>query len=114
MTFSKKIVLAAGLTVALVLSGCGGGSNSPSTPAVGTGTGTGTGSGSGSGSGSGTGTGNGTSVSATSVPDSAGNSVATFLAFLVAMASSETSEPLSMSNGFTVPSDETSDPIPTT
>ena len=98
MTFSRKIALTAGLTVALVLSGCGGGSDGPSTPVGGTGTGTG----------------NGTSVTATSVPDSAGNSVTTFLAFLVAMASSETSEPLTMSNGFTVPSDETSDPIPTT
>ena len=102
MTFSKKIALTAGLTLALVLSGCGGGSDGPSTPVGGTGTGTGTG------------TGNGTSVTATSVPDSAGNSVTTFLAFLVAMASSETSDPLTMSNGFTVPSDETSDPIPTT
>ena len=98
MTFSKKIALTAGLTVALALSGCGGGSDGSSTPVGGTGTGTG----------------NGTSVTATSVPDSAGNSVTTFLAFLVAMASSETSEPLTMSNGFTVPSDETSDPIPTT
>ena len=100
MTFSKKIALTAGLTVALALSGCGGGSDGSSTPVGGTGTGTGTG--------------NVTSVTATSVPDSAGNSVTTFLAFLVAMASSETSEPLTMSNGFTVPSDETSDPIPTT
>ena len=100
MIFSKKIVLAAGLTVVLVLSGCGGGSDGPSTPVVGTG--------------AGTGTGNGTSVTATSVPDSAGNSVATFLAFLVAMVSSETSDPLTLSNGFTVPSDETGDPIPTT
>ena len=98
MTFSKKIALTAGLIVALALSGCGGGSDGSSTPVGGTGTGTG----------------NGTSVTATSVPDSAGNSVTTFLAFLVAMASSETSEPLTMSNGFTVPSDETSDPIPTT
>ena len=89
MTFSKKIALAAGLTVVLVLSGCGGGSNSSSTPVGGTST-------------------------ANSVPDSAGNSVTTFLAFLVAMTSSETSEPLSMSNGFTVPADETNDPMPTT
>lgn len=96
MTFSKKIALAAGLTAALVLSGCGGGSDGPSTPV------------------GGAGTGNGTSVTATSVPDSAGNSVTTFLAFLVAMASSETSDPLTMSNGFTVPADETSDPIPAT
>ena len=96
MTFSKKIALAAGLTAALVLSGCGGGggSDGPSTPVGGTGT--------------------GTSVTATSVPDSTGNSVTTFLAFLVAMASSETSDPLTMSNGFTVPADETNDPIPTT
>ena len=94
MTFSKKIALAAGLTVALVLGGCGGGSNGSSSPVGGTGT--------------------GTSVTANSVPDSAGSSVTTFLAFLVAMASSETSEPLSMSNGFTVPADETSDPKPTT
>ena len=108
MIFSKNIALAAGLTVVLVLTGCGGGSDSPSTPAVVTGTGTGTGAGMGSG------TGNGTSVTANSVPDSAGNSVTTFLAFLVAMASSETSEPLSMSNGFTVQADETSDPMPTT
>ena len=114
MIFSKNIALAAGLTVVLVLSGCGGGSDSPSTPAVVTGTGTGTGTGAGAGAGMGSGTGNGTSVTANSVPDSAGNSVTTFLAFLVAMASSETSEPLSMSNGFTVQADETSDPMPTT
>ena len=112
MIFSKNIALAAGLTVVLVLTGCGGGSDSPSTPAVVTGTGTGAGTGAGAGMGSGTG--NGTSVTANSVPDSAGNSVTTFLAFLVAMASSETSEPLSMSNGFTVQADETSDPMPTT
>ena len=93
MTFSKKITLAAGLAVALVIGGCGGGNDGPSTPVATTGTGT-------------------SSVPSTTVPDSAGNTMTSFLAFLVAMVSSETSEPLTISNGFVAPSDETSDPMP--
>ena len=52
---------------------------------------------------------------ATAVPDSAGISVAAFLAFIASLASDdETSEPLTISDTFAVPADEANEPDPLT
>ena len=44
---------------------------------------------------------------ATSVPDSAGASSASFLDFIQSLTTDETSEPLTISDAFSVPADET-------
>ena len=51
---------------------------------------------------------------AVEVPASAGTSASNFIDFLLAMASTETSEPLSIGDGFAVPAEEASDPRPLT
>ena len=49
----------------------------------------------------------------TSVPDSAGASIAAFFSFIVGLsASDEASEPLTISTAFAVPADETSESTP--
>ncbi len=54
-------------------------------------------------------------VASTEVPASAGASTAAFLSFLMSLsASNETSEPLSISDTFAVPPDESSEPTPLT
>ncbi len=47
-----------------------------------------------------------------SVPDSAGLSTTAFIDFLLTMANGETSEPLTIRDGFAVPADETGDARP--
>ena len=83
MNKTSKIWLAAGLATTLILSGCSG-ENNDDGPG---------------------------SVSSTSVPDSADDSPAAFMAFLLSLdPNDETSEPLTVSDSFQVPDDETSEP----
>ncbi len=84
MNTTPKILLAAGLATTLIVSGCAG--NDDPQPVTG---------------------------SASSVPDSAGASPAAFTAYLLTLSpNDETSEPLTLSNGFAVPDDEVNDPQP--
>lgn len=86
MNTTSKTLLAVGLATTLVLSGCSGGSDDGP-------------------------------VSSTSVPDSAGVSPAAFMAFVKSLVNSggdETSEPLTISDSFAVPDEETSEPEPLT
>ena len=85
MNTSRKIGLAGALTAALTLGGCfGGGSDDVPPP--------------------------GTS---NDVPDSAGASVAAFIAYLMALSpNDETSEPGAISDAFAVPPDEDGEPAP--
>jgi hypothetical protein len=81
----RKIWLAVASAVTLTLSACGGGG----------------------------GGGGGSASSSGSVPDSAGASAESFIDFNLALGTSdETSEPLSISDSFAVPPDETSEPRP--
>jgi hypothetical protein len=98
MKTSSKLWLAGGLAAALLtLTACSGGSDD--------------GSGSGSPQGS-SGPGPGPTAT-TTVPDSAGSTVAAFMAYMVGMVpNDETSEPLQMKDAFVVPSDEGSDSQP--
>lgn len=87
MNTTSKTLLAAGLATTLLLSGCWGGSDDAGP------------------------------VSSTSVPDSADDSPAAFMAYVTSLVNSgddETSEPLTVSDSFQVPDDETSDPQPLT
>ena len=89
MNTTSKTLLAAGLATTLILSGCSS-ENSDDGPG---------------------------SVSSTSVPDSADDSPAAFMAYVTSLVNSgddETSEPLTVSDSFQVPDDETSDPQPLT
>ena len=85
MKITKKMAwgLAAGLATAMALSACGGGGNDNAP------------------------------VAATSVPDSASATSASFVAFILGLAlGDETSEPLTFSAGFAVPpDDETGEPV---
>lgn len=89
MNTSRKIWLAGALTAALTLGGCfGGGDDDVAAPPPGTGN---------------------------DVPDSAGASVAAFIAYLMALSpNDETSEPGAISDAFAVPPDEVSEPQPLT
>ena len=49
-----------------------------------------------------------------SVPSSAGASVPAFLDFIQSLASSDTSEPLTIGDGFETPTDDTGEPRPLT
>ena len=83
----SKIWLVAGLATTLILSGCSG-ENNDDEPG---------------------------SVSSTSVPDSADDSPAAFMAYVMTLVNSsddETSEPLTVSDSFQVPDDEASGPQP--
>ena len=95
MTTSSKLWLAGGLTAALVgLAGCSGSSDD--------------------GNANGGGGTQGASGPAT-VPDSAGSTVAAFMAYMIGMdPNDEKSEPLLMKDGFAVPPDEASDSQPLT
>ena len=54
-----------------------------------------------------------TTADVTAVPDSAGASVESFLAFIMSLSpDDETSEPLTISDNFAVPDDESSEPQP--
>ena len=89
MNKTSKIWLAAGLATTLILSGCSG-ENSDDGPGP---------------------------VSSTSVPDSADDSPAAFMAYVMTLVNSsddETSEPLTVSDSFQVPHDEASGPQPLT
>ena len=96
MKTSSKLWLTGGLAAALVtLSGCSGSDD-----------------GNGSGSASGAGGTQGASGSAT-VPDSAGSTVASFMAYMIGMdPNDEKSEPLLIKDSFAVPDDEASDSQP--
>lgn len=89
MNTSRKIWLAGALTAALTLGGCfGGGDDDVAAPPPGTGN---------------------------DVPDSAGASVAAFIAYLMALSpNDETSEPGAINDAFAVPPDEVSEPQPLT
>ena len=83
MKTSRKMGLAAGLLMALVMAGCSSSSSSSPVAPV---------------------------AQGPDVPDSVGASVATFLAFVQALgADDESSEPLTISDGFAVPPDEDND-----
>lgn len=86
MNNTRKLALGAGLASTLLFAACG--SNNDDPPVAGGGAVTGT------------------------VPASASASAAGFVDFLLALASDETSEPLTIGDGFAVPADETSDPRP--
>ena len=82
MNTISRIALAGGLTTVLLVSGCGSDDHVASD-------------------------------TSTTVPDSAGVSPAAFVAFLLTLDSSdETSEPLTLSDSFAVPDDETGEPQP--
>ena len=95
MKTSSKLWLAGGLAAALLgLAGCSGDSDS------------------GNGSASGLGGTQGASEAA-SVPDSAGSTVAAFMAYMIGMdPNDEKSEPLLMKDSFAVPADEASESQP--
>ena len=95
MKTSSKLWLAGGLAAALVgLAGCSGSSDD--------------------GNANGGGGTQGASGPAT-VPDSAGSTVAAFMAYMIGMdPNDEKSEPLLMKDGFAVPPDEASDSQPLT
>ena len=97
MKTSSKLWLASGLAAALVgLAGCSGSNDS------------------GNGSASGPGGTQGASEAA-SVPDSAGSTVAAFMAYMIGMdPNDEKSEPLLMKDSLVIPADETSDEKPLT
>ena len=85
MKTSRKMALAAGLTITLLVGGCSGDSGGGTAAPVANGS--------------------------SSVPDSAGVTVAAFLAYLEALnPNDESSEPSSLSDGFAVPPDEENDP----
>lgn len=87
MNTSRKLWLAGALTAALTLGGCFGGGDDDVPPP-------------------------GTS---NDVPDSAGASVAAFIAYLMALSpNDETSEPGAISDAFAVPPDEVNEPQPLT
>ncbi len=87
MNTSRKLWLAGALTAALTLGGCFGGGDDD-VPAPGT---------------------------SNDVPDSAGASVAAFIAYLMALSpNDETSEPGAISDAFAVPPDEVNEPQPLT
>ena len=100
MKTSSKLWLASSLAATLVgLAGCSGSNDS------------GNGSASGASSPGGT---QGASEAA-SVPDSAGSTVAAFMAYLIGMdPNDEKSEPLQMKDSLVIPADETSDEKPLT
>lgn len=86
MRSTRKILWLAALGSVLVLGGCGGDDDNPISPG---------------------------GVGSTSVPDSAGVSTAAFLSFLASLsANDETSEPLTIGDGFNVPADDVNDPQP--
>ena len=82
-----KILLAAGLTATLIVSGCGSNDDDEGSSAG----------------------------PATSVPDSAGASPTAFISYLSTLdTSDESSESLTLSDSFAVPDDEASEPQPLT
>lgn len=89
MKNNAKLWLAGGLAAALVsLTACSGGSDS-------------------------TVVGNQPQTGPGSVPDSAGTSVSSFMAYLKGLSpTDETSEPLVIKDGFAVPAEESNDPAP--
>ena len=97
MKTSSKLWLASSLAATLVgLAGCSGSNDS------------------GNGSASGPGGTQGASEAA-SVPDSAGSTVAAFMAYMIGMdPNDEKSEPLQMKDSLVIPADETSDEKPLT
>ena len=94
MKTSSKLWLASGLAAALVgLAGCSGSSGDDNA--------------------NGGGGPQGDSGPATTVPDSAGSTVAAFMAYMIGLdPNDEKSEPLLMKDGFAVPADESSDSQP--
>ena len=101
MNTTRKLGLASGLAMALIISACGGNDDPPAANA---GAENGVGAGGGGGGGAGMGT--------ASVPDSAKANGNSFIGFLNSLKNDETSEPLLIGEGFAVPADETSDPRP--
>jgi hypothetical protein len=87
MNATKKMLIALAMVAPIVIVGCGGGDSND----------------------------NSQTADTTAVPESAGTSVAAFMSFLSSLASNdETSEPLTVSDSFAVPADETNDPQPVT
>lgn len=87
----NKFVLITGLVVTFFMAGCDGDGNTTpeaSNPPPSSGPGT--------------------------VPNSAGASVSAFLDFIQSLASSDTSEPLTIGDGFETPTDDTGEPRPLT
>ena len=97
MKTSSKLWLAGGLTAALVgLAGCSGSSGDGDANVGGGPQGD-----------------SGPAAATTTVPDSAGSTVAAFMAYVIGMdPNDEKSEPLIMKDSFAVPVDETSDSQP--
>ena len=87
MNKTRNIWLVLALAASVLVAGCGGG---------------------------GGGGGDGAAAVATSVPDSAGASSASFLDFIQSLTTDETSEPLTISDAFSVPADETDNVRPLT
>ena len=85
MNKTRNIWLVLALAASVLVAGCGGG-----------------------------GGGDGAAAVATSVPDSAGASSASFLDFIQSLTTDETSEPLAISDAFSVPADETDNVRPLT
>lgn len=107
----SKFLGAAGLCMTLGLAGCGGGGSSDSAATKAS-----VGAGSGTGVGAGVGASPSSSSAATlssngAVSDNVGVSVKAFMSYLLVMgASDETSEPATIKETFTVPSDEANEP----
>lgn len=90
MSRCKKFVFAVGLVTVLAIGGCGGDDDTPVVA-------------------------NPPPTTAGSVPDSAGASVPAFLDFILSLnASDETSEPLTIRDGFVAPTDDGAEPRPLT
>ena len=88
MNNHRKLLAAGGLMAALALAGCWDDNNNSDTVPP---------------------------VASTEVPDSAGVSTASFVAFILGLsASDESSEPLTLKDTFAVPADETGEPTPLT
>ena len=104
MNNTRKLGLASGLAMALIISACGGNNDNRDANANADNS-------AGAGAGAGAGTGGGNSVTAT-IPDSAKANGNSFIGFLNSLKNDETSEPLLIGDGFAVPADESNEPGP--
>lgn len=122
MNNTRKLKLASALATVLVIAACGNNDDRRDANAsvdnsvnAGTGTAPATGAVPGAVPGSGTGTvpdtGGGSAVTA-SIPDSAKANGNSFIGFLNSLKNDETSEPLLIGDGFSVPADESNEPQP--
>ena len=108
----SKLLGAAGLCITLGLAGCGGGGSGSDDAATNAGGSARGGTGGGTGVGASPSSSSGATLSSNgAVSDNVGVSVKAFMSYLLVMgASDETSEPATIKETFTVPSDEANEP----